>query len=420
MERTILHCDMNGFYASVEIMLNPDLRGKAVAVCGATETRHGIVLAKSELAKKAGVKTGMPNWEAEKLCPNLILVPPHYEQYIKYSRLARAIYEEYTDLVEPYGMDECFLDVTDSVKLFGSGEAIANELRQRMKDEMGLTISVGVSYNKVLAKMGSDMKKPDAVTVIEREDLPVKLWPLPVGDLFYCGRATTRKLKRYSIHTIGDLAKADPKFIQNLLGKNGVILQGYAQGIDVSPVASRHDLSPIKSIGHGITCVADLYTPEDVWRVMLELAQDVGHKLRIHHLKARGVQISVRHKDLFSLQRQGKLSSPTRVPLDIALQGKKLFEELVASGADILPARAVTIRAIDLQDENAPYIDSLFDDVDKSQKRQKLYDTIDDLRKRYGKEIVREAVLLEDTKMPQYRDHDLTLPGMMNREKGKK
>ena len=207
-EPIILHSDLNCFYASVEMMLDPRLRGKAVAVCGATEDRHGIVLAKSELAKRAGVKTGMVNWEAKQRCPDLILVPPQYEQYLKYSKLAHEIYYRYTDMVEPFGMDECWLDCTGSRGLYGDGPRIADEIRTAMREELGLTVSIGVSYNKIFAKLGSDMKKPDAVTVITSSDFKEKVWPLPASDLLYVGRATTKRLECYGIHTIGDIAEA--------------------------------------------------------------------------------------------------------------------------------------------------------------------------------------------------------------------
>ena len=212
MPRIIFHSDLNCFYASVEMMLDPSLRGKAVAVCGATEDRHGIVLAKSEKAKKAGVKTGMVNWEAQRLCKDLILVPPQYDQYLKYSALTRSIYQRYTDLVEPYGMDECWLDVTGNSSGLRPTE-LADEIRRTVKDELGLTVSIGVSYNKVFAKLGSDMKKPDAITEITEDDFKEKVWPLPASDLLYVGRATTAKLERYGVHTIGDISKIGQDFM---------------------------------------------------------------------------------------------------------------------------------------------------------------------------------------------------------------
>ena len=261
-ERTILHSDMNCFYASVEMMLDPSLRGKPVAVCGSTENRHGIVLAKSELAKKAGVKTGMVNWEARQLCPGLIMVKPQYDQYLKYSELARNIYQRYTDQVEPYGMDECWLDVTGSRSVCGDGMKIAESIRQEIKEELGLTVSIGVSYNKIFAKLGSDMKKPDAVTEISKETFQEKVWPLPASDLLFVGRATTAKFSNYGIKTIGDIAATDPAFLKRLLGVNGLQLWKYAAGRDDTPVMHKDFVSPIKSVGHGITCVADLLDDE--------------------------------------------------------------------------------------------------------------------------------------------------------------
>jgi DNA polymerase-4 len=291
MERMILHSDMNCFYASVEAMLDPSLRGKAIAVCGSQETRHGIVLAKSQLAKKAGVKTGMAIWQARECCRDLIVVPPQYDQYLKYSRLAHEIYLRYTPLMEPYGMDECWLDLT------GCGldpVYVAEEIRATTKSEMGLTVSVGVSFNKIFAKLGSDMKKPDAMTVITQDNFRELVWPLPASDLLYCGPATTKKLANYGIHTIGDIAATSPQFLRNWLGVNGLALWNYAAGTDTSRVMTDGWEAPIKSVGHGVTCVSDLLDDEEVWRVILELSQDVGHRLRINGFLAKGVQITLR------------------------------------------------------------------------------------------------------------------------------
>lgn len=280
-ERAILHSDLNSFYASVEMMLNPRLRGKAVAVCGSTEDRHGIVLAKSELAKKAGVKTGMVNWEARQLCRDLIVVPPQYDQYLKYSKLTQAIYQRYTDLMEPFGMDECWLDVTGSRTVFGSAMQIAEDIRRTVREELGLTVSIGVSFNKIYAKLGSDMKKPDAITEIRRDTYKEQVWPLKVDEMIYCGRATTAKLAKYGIYTIGQLAAANPDFLKRLLGVNGLALWSYANGTDQSRVMHKDFVSPVKSIGHGITCVADLENNEEVKKVILALCQDISHRLRL-------------------------------------------------------------------------------------------------------------------------------------------
>ena len=407
--RAILHSDLNSFYASVEMMLDPRLKGKAVAVCGATEDRHGIVLAKSELAKKAGVKTGMVNWEAKQKCKDLILVPPQYDQYLKYSKLTRAIYNRYTDMVEPFGMDECWIDVTQS-GVYGSPMEIAEEIRQSVREELGMTVSVGVSFNKIFAKLGSDMKKPDAITEITRENFREKVWPLHCSEMIYCGPATTRKLENYGYHTIGDVAHADPAFLKRLLGINGVALWQFAAGQDMSRVAHKDYVSPIKSVGHGITCVADLENEEEVFRVMLELAQDVGHRLRVHELTARGVQIYVRTNDLYGAQFQCKLPVRTQLPSEIAAAGFQLFQERYKWNNHV---RAVCIRAIDLAPKALPDQLTLFDDAEKRAKMERLQDAIEDVRSRYGKRALTYATLLQDLKMPDDGRDSVKMPGLM-------
>ncbi len=410
MERTILHSDLNSFYASVEMMLDPSLRGKAVAVCGSTEDRHGIVLAKSDLAKKAGVKTGMVNWEARQLCKDLIVVPPQYDQYLKYSKLTQAIYQRYTDLIEPFGMDECWLDVTGSQRILGDGMTIAEQIRQSVREELGLTVSIGVSYNKIFAKLGSDMKKPDAITEIRLDTFQEKVWPLHCSEMIYCGRATTAKLAKYGIHTIGDVAHTDPEFLRRLLGVNGVALWRYANGTDQSRVMHRDFVSPVKSVGHGITCVADLENEEEVWKVILALCQDVGHRLRLHELSARGVQIAVRGNDLLGSQFQCKLPFKTQLPSEIGAAAFRLFQERYRWGSKV---RAVTVRAIDLVPQNEPDQLSLFVDTAKIARREKLEDMVEELRSRFGKHAITYGILLGDLKMPDDGRHSVKMPGMM-------
>ncbi|HWQ88666.1 MAG TPA: DNA polymerase IV [Desulfitobacteriaceae bacterium] len=408
--RVILHSDLNSFYASVEMMLDPKLRGKAVAVCGSTEDRHGIVLAKSEAAKKAGVKTGMVNWEAQRLCPGLIVVPPQYEQYLRFSKLTREIYQRYTDQVEPYGMDECWLDVTSTQSLKGTGLEIAEEIRKTVREELGMTVSIGVSFNKIFAKLGSDMKKPDAITVICAEDFKEKIWQLPAGELLYVGRATKRKLAGYNIRTIGDIASAGPDFLQRLFGKNGLQLWIYASGHDTSRVMNLDYHSPVKSIGHGITCTADLENNEEVWKVMLELSQDIGHKLRVHELGAKGVQITVKDKDLLYKQHQAQLNAVTQSPMEIARKARSLFEENYQWHANI---RALTVRAINLVPKSLPEQLNLFDNFAKKERRERLEDAIESIRARFGKRSIYQAVLMGDLKMPGRGVHEVIMPGVM-------
>lgn len=409
MTRAILHSDINSFYASVEIILNPSLKNKAVAVCGSTENRHGIVLAKSELAKKAGVKTGMVNYEARRVCPNLIMLPPQYEQYLKYSRLVRKIYSRYTDLVEPFGMDECWLDVTGS-RIFGSRDEIAKEILRTVEEELGLTVSIGVSFNKVFAKLGSDMKKPNAITTITPEDVKQKIWPLPADELIYVGRATKKKLAEYGIYTIGELANAPAALLQRRLGKNGLMLKAFANGEDSSPVMHKEYVSPVKSLGHGITCNADLETFYEVWRVILYLAQDLGHRLRVNELMASGVQLTVRDNTLFYKQHQAQLGFFTQSPLEISLLANRLFKENYNLGVKV---RSLTVRAIKLVPKARPEQLTLFDDAQKRAKRDKLDDAVEGIRNRFGKWAIQPASLLKELKLKETGSSSITMPGYM-------
>jgi len=411
-ERAILHSDLNSFYASVEMVLNPSLRGKAVAVCGSTEDRHGIVLAKSELAKRAGVKTGMVNWEAKKLCPGLITIPPRFEHYVKYSKAAREIYERYTDRVEPYGMDECWLDVTGSRALFGDELSIAEDIRQKIKSELGITVSIGVSFNKVFAKLGSDMKKPDAITQITRENYKTKIWHLPASDLFYVGRATQAKLAHYGIYTIGDIARAPLELLQTSMGKHGLLLSVFANGEEQSQVMPVHFSSPVKSIGHGATTKEDLVNNDEVWRLLLHLSQDIGHRLRVHEMCASGVQITVKEQNLMCRQYQAPLLVPTQSPMEIAQRARHLFESNFTWNTNV---RALTVRAINLVSNKAPRQLMLFDDQIKRDRREDLEDAIENIRERFGKKAIRSASLLENSKMSGQHNYQVGFnPELLN------
>jgi DNA polymerase IV len=406
MARNILHCDMNNFYASVECMLDPSLKKYPVAVCGSVEERHGIVLAKNYKAKAFNVQTGDAVWQAKEKCKDLVIVPPHYEEYIKYSKLARNVYERYTDQVEPYGMDECWLDITGTEMLFGSPERVANEIRETMKFELGLTISVGVSFNKIFAKLGSDMKKPDAVTVIAKETFREKIWGLPAADLLGVGRATQRVLNNYGIRTIGELANTNPDFLRSQLGKNGVALWNYANGNDLSLVAKKDFVSPVKSVGHGITTVKDLETSEQVWLVFLELTQDIGHKLRVHGLSAEGVAIHIRDNTLYTKQWQTKIELPTQSPMIIAKRAFQLFEERYIWRN---PIRSITIQAINLVPQDTPRQTGLFMDMEKIEKLEKLEKCIETIRERFGKDSIRNGALYQNLYLPPEKA-EITMP----------
>ena len=415
-KRAILHSDANCFYASCEIVLNPQLRDKAVAVCGSTEERHGIVLAKSELAKKAGVTTGMPNWEAKKKCPELIIVPPRFEYYKEFSRLLHKIYEDYTDLIEPYGLDECWLDVTDSLM---SPMEIARKIRQRVKDELGLTVSIGVSFNKVFAKLGSDLKKPDAITEITEDNFKEKIWTLPCSDLLYCGRQTTMRLEEVGVTTIGQLAKVPRDFLERRLGKNGGMLWDFANGLDMSPVAHMDEKAPPKSIGHGITCVENLVNNDEAEKVIVSLAIDVGYKLRKEGLCARGVAITVKNEFLSSASAQARLPKPVQDEVSLAKAGFSLFKEIYNWESKV---RAITITAIDLIDEDLPQQRDLFYDYDKAEKKKKLFSVVDEIKNTYGKGSIKPATVLDEKKMPPPKasdgavDFEIKLPGPMKKQ----
>lgn len=406
-ERAILHSDANCFYASVETVLNPEFRGKALAVCGSPEERHGIVLAKSEKAKRAGVKTGMANWQAKQCCRDLIIVPPQYDYYLKFSKLLHGIYRRYTDQVEPFGMDECWLDVTYSP---GDPMEIAEEIRQAVKDELGLTVSIGVSFNKVFAKLGSDYKKPDAITQISKEHFKEIVWPLPCSDLLYCGNATTAKLGSMGVRTIGGIASLPVEVMQRKFGKNGVALWKYANGLDDSRVAHQDYTTPAKSVGHGITCVADLENMDEARKVIFALSLDIGYKLRYMNLRATGVQLYVRNSELSFCSWQKRLEMATQDEGTIALAAYSLLEEKYSWRN---PIRSITVTAIQLDSSQNPTQLSMLLDYERLVRREKLNESIDTIRDRYGKYAVIPALVLDEKKMPVGNDREIIMPGYM-------
>jgi len=312
--------------------------------------------------------------------------------------------------VEPFGMDECWLDVTGSRNICGDGMTIAEDIRRSVREELGLTVSIGVSYNKIYAKLGSDMKKPDAITEIRSDNYKDKVWPLHCSEMIYCGRATTSKLARFGITTIGDVANADPNFLKGLLGVNGLALWTYANGADHSRVMHKEFVSPIKSVGHGITCTADLENDEEVWKVILALSQDIGHRLRVHNLAAKTVQVAVRGNDLFGSQFQCKMPIKTQLPSEIASTAFKAFQEHYKWSTKV---RAVTVRAIELVPKSEPDQLTLFDDTARLDRRERLEDAIEELRGRFGKKAITYGSLLGNLKMPDDGRHSVKMPGMM-------
>ena len=408
MERVILHADMNNCYASIEAKLNPKLKGIPLAVCGRREDRHGIVLAKSQEAKVLGVKTGEAIWQAQLKCPDLLIVPPNYDEYLKHSRWARDIYYDYSNQVEPYGIDECWLDVSGSIHLFGKGRDIAEEIRSRIKKELGITVSIGVSFNKIFAKLGSDMKKPDAVTEIARENFKEKIWNLPVEELLGVGKASKKKLNRLMIFTIGDLARGDPDLIRMKLGINGVYLWNYANGRDYSSVTDRDYRDPVKSVGRGITTTEDLENNLEVYRVFRELSFGVSKALRSYGYLAGGIQISVKNNNLLSKQYQRQISYPSLSSTILAEEAYDLFLEKYSWES---PIRALTIRAINLIGEKNGSQLSFYEDYSKLIKREKVDDAFFKIRERFGDYSISYAGLMGDIKMPMERNEIVTLPG---------
>lgn len=393
MEKIILHSDLNSFYASVECMKNPEIRDKPVAVGGSVEQRHGIILTKNLIAKGYGVKTGEPIWQAKQKCPDLIVTRPDYETYLYFSKEARRIYSCYTDLIESFGIDECWLDVTESSKLFGSGKDIADEIRLRMKEELGITASVGVSYNKIFAKLGSDMKKPDATTVITQEDFKQKVWALPITDLLYVGRSTAKKLVNIGIYRIGDLANLNLSFLKNFLGKWGETLWLFANGLDTSPVTKTDHQSTIKGIGNSMTTPRDLINNEDVKLLIYVLSESVSERLRKHHFKGNTIQIHIRDNELNSIERQAKLAECSFVTRDIA---DKAFNIFLNSWNWEKPIRSIGVRATDLVTADTYTQLSFFADERQKLKEEQLEYSIDEIRKRFGHYSIQRALLLKD------------------------
>ena len=387
MDRIILHCDLNCFYASVELLSHPDLRDVPMAVCGDPQSRHGIILAKNEPAKKFGVQTAETIWQAKKKCPDLVLLPPHHDLYREYSRKVNAIYDEYTDLVEPFGIDESWLDVTNTLHLFGGdAKALADTLRERMKRELGLTLSVGVSFNKVFAKLGSDYKKPDATTVISRENWKELVWPLPVGDLLYVGGAARKLLKQYGITTISQLAACKPEMLETLMGKMGLQLHDYANGLDHDPVRSRYDAEPVKSVGNGTTFPQNLTTREQVHAGIAVLADSVASRLRHAGLYAGGVQVTVRDPQFHDRSRQRQLAAPTHLIRDLTDAAMELLYELWKPPS---PIRALTVTAIHLVQEGEAYepVDLISSGPGK-EKQEKLEGAMEQIRKKFGADAI--------------------------------
>lgn len=392
--RTILHSDCNGFFASVECLYNPDLRDKPVAVCGDKDKRHGIILAKNEIAKKFNVKTGEPIWQAVQKCPELVTAQAHYDRYIRFSRLCREIYSDYTDNIEPFGLDEAWLDVTGSTTIYGSGEKIAEEIRHRIKHELGITVSIGVSYNKIFAKLGSDYKKPDAVTIITKENYKDIVWKLKASDLLYVGRSTEKKLNQLGILTIGDLACFPLELLRKNFGKWADVLHTFSNGLDFSPVMKSDEVSAVKSIGNSTTAVRDLECFDDAKIIFIVLCDSVCRRMREHGFRTNNVSISIRNTELYSFTRQRKLHRATNLTKDVLNICLELFKENYTFEKNI---RSLGVCVSDFESNSTSVQTSIFEDESDIIKKEQLDNTLDIIKNRFGNYSIKPAKLMFDS-----------------------
>ncbi|MFR2095226.1 DNA polymerase IV [Eubacterium sp.] len=398
MKRCVLHIDCNKFYASVECLYRPELRNKPMAVGGDPENRHGIILTKNEIASKYGLTVGEPLWKARQKCPDLVVVPPNYPLYLRFSALARKIYEDYSEFIEPFGLDECWLDVTGSEK---SGEEIAHEIRKRVKSQLGITVSVGVSFNKVFAKLGSDYKKPDAVTVIDESNYKDIAWSLPCGNLLMVGRSAQKKLNAYGINTIGDLADTDVAVLKSLFGKNGEMLHSFANGTECSPVRHKDEISDVKSVGNSTTAPRDLVNEEDVKTVFRVLCESVSTRLREKGLKGRVVTIYVRDKELSSFSRQIKIPANTDISTEIFYYAMKLF------CTNYFWNKPIRSLGVSVSDFDVTYEQFDFEKtVENREKQERLETAVDSLRRRFGNYCIGRACQLKDTELSKFNPHE--------------
>lgn len=415
MGRSILHCDMNCFYASVEMQRHPELRDKPLAVCGSQAERHGIVLTANYIAKRYGVKTGMAIWQAKQCCAPLEVLPPDMDEYIRFSRMAREIYEDYTDKVESFGLDEAWLDITGSTGIFGSPLEIAQEISERIKFELGITASIGVSFNKITAKLGSDYKKPDAITCIWHENYKEIVYPLPVKDLLYVGPATNRKLCAAGIRTIGDLAETSVEYLMGKFGKMGAVLHSFANGYDNSPVLKTDHISTIKSVGNSATTPRDLVSNEDVFLMLLLLAESVASRMRDLVSRCTVVEVYIRDVKFNSFTRRKTLKTPTCSSLEIAKAAFTLFCDNYHWD---VPIRSIGVRGAGLVMADSYLQMSLFEDDIRRDRGEQLDAAIDQIRARYGYMTVRRALTLTDPvlgKINPREDHTVHPVGFFGR-----
>ncbi|AZK44050.1 DNA polymerase IV [Erysipelothrix piscisicarius] len=394
-QRYILHCDIDYCFAQIEILKNPSLANVPMCVGGDESKRHGIVLTRNPLAKAKAVKTAETLKDARRKCPGLVIVPPSYEDYLMISNQVKDIYRTYTDKVESFGIDEAWVDISDSILLFGKPGDIATEIQKRIKAEVGLTVSIGMSFNKIFAKLGSDFQKPNGLTILMESHMKQMIWPLPVQELLYVGPSTQKSLNQIGIRTIGDLACANENTLHTHLGKMGSLLKAFANGEDSSEVNPYSD--PAKSIGNGMTTPQDLVTIDEVKRVLLVLAESVSSRCRKIEKKGSVLRISIRDHKLETLSRQKKLNQPINTVQQIVNESLFLVEKYWDQNK---PLRSITITLSDLVSTCQPIQLSLFDEP-----ITELDETLDTIRERFGHHSIKRAsVLLQkdlDQRNPQ-------------------
>jgi DNA polymerase-4 len=398
--RVILHIDMNAFYCSVHEAVEPDVyKGKATAVAGSVELRKGIIVTCSYAARARGIKTGMLVGQALKNCPELILIQPNFDLYREFSRRFMKIAYDYSPLIEAMSIDECYIDITGS-KQFGTPLDIAAMLQARIRNELLLPCSIGIAPNKLLAKMASDMKKPNGITVLRKREVPLLLWDKPCNHLYGIGNKTAEKLKKLNIQTLGQLAKADDGLLAEQFGIMGAVLKRSANGEDTTEVHSEREQS--KSIGHTTTLPTNFTDRNDIYRVFLNLADQVGRRIRKQQLLAQTIQITIRDPDMRTITRAAKLPVPTETREDIYEMACKLFEEHWEQGRPIR-LLGITLQNLLNKEETAVQMD-LFD-YQKRPMKDKLMQTIDALRDKFGESAILTAGMLSDDPSAMIRNH---------------
>lgn len=403
MERIIFHIDCNKFYASVECLHRPEIRNKPVAVGGDEQSRHGIILTKNEIASKYDLKVGEPIRSALRKCPNLIVIPPNFPLYMRFSENVRKILSDYTDIIEPFGIDEAWIDVSETAELYGGKEKLAYTIKNRIKKELGITVSIGVSFNKVFAKLGSDYKKPDAVTIISKSNFKEIVWPLPANDLLYIGKSTYETLKKHYRYTIGDVANTEIELLQKWFGQIGTMLHSYANGFDLTPVCKSELLPDIKSIGNSTTTPRDLTTFDEAKSVLFVLSESVCRRLREQGFRCTVIKIHIRDNNLITVSTQKKLSSPTNITAEITEFACKLLK---TSYNFDTPIRSIGITLSEFVSAKLPVQYDFFTDSSKKQKLESIDKTVDDLKRRYGNFTIQRANLLKSTDLTEFNPHD--------------